>query len=107
REKTGQPILHVTGVDVVADIYGVKETILAIKGYVTRMRETGDLSILLLKPGYPDLEKILAATADIHLKITRKHGIALVYGIKPRTNLHVLEMDTSKGYPMPKLTPIT
>jgi len=106
RERTGKPILHVTGVDVIVDIYGVKETVTAIKGYVTRMRETGDLSILLLKPGYPELTKILAATADIHLKITRKYGIALVHGIKPRTSLHVLEMDASMGYPMPKLTPI-
>jgi len=106
RERTGKPILHVTGVDVIADIYDVKETVLAIKSYVTRMRETGDLSILLLKLGYPDLEKILAATADIHLKITREYGIVLVHGIKPRTSLHVLEMDVSKGYPMPRLTPI-
>ncbi|MEM2593904.1 MAG: hypothetical protein QXV96_03240, partial [Candidatus Bathyarchaeia archaeon] len=62
--------------------------------------------IVLLKPGYPRLAKILSATADIHLKITREHGAVLVYGVKPRTNLHVLEMDASKGYPMPKLTPI-
>ncbi|MEM1585826.1 MAG: ATPase domain-containing protein [Candidatus Bathyarchaeia archaeon] len=106
RERTGKPILHITGVDMIADIYGVKETVTTIKGYVTRMRETGDLSILLLKPGYPELAKILAATADIHLKITRKYGIVLVHSIKPRTSLHVLEMDASMGHPMPKLTPI-
>jgi len=106
RDRTGQPILHITGVDVIADIYGVKETVTAIKSYVTRMRETGDLSILLLKPGYPELVKILAATADTHLKITRTYGSVLVHGIKPRTSLYVLEMDSSKGHPMPKLTPI-
>ncbi|MEM2189489.1 MAG: hypothetical protein QXI27_07190 [Nitrososphaerota archaeon] len=50
RERTGKPILHVTGVDVIADIYGVKETVTAIKSHVTKMRETEDLSILLLKP---------------------------------------------------------
>ncbi|MEM2321249.1 MAG: hypothetical protein QXS79_05150 [Candidatus Bathyarchaeia archaeon] len=106
RERTGQPILHITGVDVVADMYGVKETVSAVKGYVAKMRETGDLSILLLKPGYPELTKILGATADVHLKITRKYEIVLVHGIKLRTNLYALEMDTSMGYSMPKLTPI-
>jgi len=105
-ESTGQPILHVIGVDTLTDNYGVRETISAIRTYATRVRETGGLGIALLKPGYPRLAKILSATADIHLKITREHGAVLVYGVKPRTNLHVLEMDTSKGYPMPKLTPI-
>jgi KaiC/GvpD/RAD55 family RecA-like ATPase len=106
RERTEQPILHITGVDMLIDIYGVKETLSAIRTYAARMRETGDLGIILLKPGYPRLAKILGATADTHLKITREHGSVLVYGVKPRTNLHILEMDTSKGYPMPKLTPI-
>jgi len=105
-ESTGQPILHVIGVDTLIDNYGVGETISAIRTYATRVRETSGLGIVLLKPGYPRLAKILSATADIHLRITREHGAVLVYGVKPRTNLHVLEMDASKGYPMPKLTPI-
>jgi hypothetical protein len=88
------------------DTYGVKETLSAIRNHAARMRKTGDLGIILLKPGHPRLAKILSATADTHLKITREHGSALVYGVKPRTNLHILEMDTSKGHPMPKLTPI-
>jgi KaiC/GvpD/RAD55 family RecA-like ATPase len=106
REKTGKPILHIIGVDMLIDAYGVKETLSLIKTYVPRMRETGDLSIILLKPSYPRLAKILDATADVHLKITREHGSVLIYGVKPRTNLYVLEMDTSEGYIMPKITPI-
>jgi hypothetical protein len=106
KERTGQPILHITGVDMLIDAYGVKETLSLIKTYVPRMRETEDLSIILLKPSHPKLAKILSATADVHLKITREHGSVLIYGVKPRTNLHILEMDTSKGHPMPKLTPI-
>ena len=105
-EKTGKPILRITGVDMLIGAYGVKETISLIKTCVTRVREAGNLGIILLKPGYPRLAKIIGATVDIHLKITREHGSVLIYGVKPRTNLHILEMDTSKGYPMPKLTPI-
>ncbi|MEM3898616.1 MAG: hypothetical protein QXD34_02270 [Candidatus Bathyarchaeia archaeon] len=73
---------------------------------VTWIREYGGLAIILLKPGYPQVAKILSALADVHLKITRKYGTVLVYGIKPRTNLYALEVDTSKSYTMPKLTPI-
>ncbi|MCX8170732.1 MAG: AAA family ATPase [Candidatus Bathyarchaeota archaeon] len=105
-ESTGQPVLHITGVDTMIDMYGVREVLSALRAYATRVMEAGGLSIILLKPGYPKLAKILGALADVHLKITREHGAVLVYGIKPRTNLHVLEMDVSRGYPMPKLTQI-
>jgi hypothetical protein len=40
------------------------------------------------------------------MRLTEKFGTVLLYGVKPRTNLYVLEMDVSKGYPMPRLTPI-
>ncbi|MEM1508137.1 MAG: hypothetical protein QXN40_08505 [Candidatus Bathyarchaeia archaeon] len=90
--RTGQPILRISGADMLIDAYG--------------LREIGGLGIVLLKPGYPRLAKILSSIADIHLRITREHGAVLVYGVKPRTSLHVLEMDVSKGYAMPKLTPI-
>ncbi|MEM1997171.1 MAG: ATPase domain-containing protein [Candidatus Bathyarchaeia archaeon] len=106
-ESTSQPILHVIGVDTLIDDDGVRETISAIRTYATRVRETDGLGIVLLKPGYPRLAKILSATADVHLRITREHGAVLVYGVKPRTNIHVLEMDTSMGYAMPRLTQIT
>ncbi|MEM2327017.1 MAG: ATPase domain-containing protein [Candidatus Bathyarchaeia archaeon] len=105
-ERTGQPVLRIVGTDMLINTYGVKETLSAIRIDFTRVKEMEGLGIVLLKPGYPRLAKILSATADIHLKITREHGAVLVYGVKPRTNLHVLEMDASKGYPMPKLTPI-
>lgn len=105
-ERTGQPALHISGADMLIDAYGLKGTISAIRAYTTRVRETGSLGITVLKPGYPKLAKILGATADIHLRITREHGAILVYGVKPRTGLHALEMDKSKGYAMPKLTPV-
>jgi len=59
-----------------------------------------------LKPGTPTLSRLVGAIADVHLKVTREHGCLLVYGVKPRTPVYVMELDTSEGYPMPKLTPI-
>ncbi|MEM2715064.1 MAG: ATPase domain-containing protein [Candidatus Bathyarchaeia archaeon] len=105
-KETGQPVLRIVGADTLIDTYGVKEALSALRACAMRARETESLCIILLKPGYPRVAKILSAMADVHLRITREHGSVLVYGVKPRTNLHVLEMDASKGYPIPKLTPI-
>ncbi|MEM0007902.1 MAG: ATPase domain-containing protein [Candidatus Bathyarchaeia archaeon] len=105
-ERTGQPVLRITGVDMLTDVYGIKETISILKMDATWIKENGGLGIILLKPGYPQLAKTLGAIADIHLKITREHGTIIVCGVKPRTCFYALEMDTSKGYAMPKLTPI-
>jgi circadian clock protein KaiC len=107
REKTGQPILSIVGVDMPLSYYGENATLKAINTGIAWCRENESLDILLLKPGYPKMAEILGATADIHLKITREHGTLILYGVKPRTGLHMVEMDTSKGYRLPKLTPIT
>ena len=105
-ERTGQPILRVTGADTLISAYGLKEALSVWNFDASRIRETGGLGILILKPGYSKLAKILAATADVHLKIARECGVPIVYGIKPRTGFYAIEMDVSKGYAMPKLTPI-
>lgn len=106
RERTGQPVLNIIGVDTLVDIYGVKKVVPFLRDCATRVRETNGLSIFILKPDYPRLARVLGALADTHLKVTREHGSILVCGIKPRTNLYVLEMDVSRGYVLPKLTPI-
>jgi hypothetical protein len=106
RRRTRKPLLHIIGVDTLVDTYGEKEALWLIRTGLTISRAMGDLFIALLKPGYPRVAEVLGATADVHLKVTREHGVVLIYGVKPRTNLHVLEMDVSEGYSMPKLMPI-
>ena len=106
REMTGQPILHFVGADMFIDTYGPRDALSAIRNHSVRVREKGDLYMILLKPGRPRLSEILSAFSEVHLKITRKYGCVIIYGIKPRTPLYALEMDISKGYFMPKLTQI-
>lgn len=105
-EKTGQPVLRITGADILVDVYGAKEALSILRIDAIKIKETRGLGIVLLKPGYPRLAKILGSIADVRLRVTREHGAVLVYGIKPRTNLYVLEMDTYGGYAAPKLTPV-
>jgi circadian clock protein KaiC len=106
RLSTKQPVLYVTEADTLIDAYGEREALWFLRMSFTRTRETGGLSIVLVRPGYSRAAEILGSLAHVHLKMTREHGAVLVYGIKPRTSVYVLEMDTSEGYPMPRLTPI-
>jgi circadian clock protein KaiC len=105
-ERTGQPVLDVNGADMLIDAYGPAGALTYLKACATKAREVGGLCVIILKPGYPRLAKILASMADVHLKFTRRHRVVFVYGVRPTTGLYALEMDTSEGYPMPKLTPI-
>lgn len=44
--------------------------------------------------------------ADIHLKMVERNGSVILYGLKPRTPLYVLERDVSMGYPVAKLAEV-
>ena len=103
---TGQHVLRITGVGTLRSIYGDEATINILNLDATRLRERGNLGILILKPDSKHLVKAIGAIADMHFKMTREHGALLFYGIKPRTCIYAVEADTSKGYLLPKLTPI-
>jgi hypothetical protein len=104
--STKQPVLYVTEADTLIDAYGEREALWFLRMSLTRTREAEGLGMILIRPGYSRAAEILGSLAHVHLKMTREHGTVLVYGIKPRTNVYVLEVDTSEGYPMPRLTPI-
>ena len=105
-EETCQPLLYVIGVDSLLANYGTNDTIRMLNLGATLTRECEGLLFLLLKPGYPRVSEILNAIAEIHLRMIQKHGALLLYGLKPRTRLHFVEMDVTEGYPQQRLTPI-
>jgi len=106
RQATNQPIISVSSANTLASYYGeaVCEKILGQEAI--RIRKHRSLGIILMKPGYENLTRRLSSIITTHLKIVREHGCLLLYGLNPRTGLYAVEMDTSKGYPLPKLTPI-
>jgi len=106
HEETSHPLLYIIGVDNLLAHYRTNDTLKVLNSSATLTREYKGLLLLLLKSGYPRVSEILNAIAEIHLKIIQKHGALLLYGLKPRTRLHFVEMDITKGYPQPKLTPI-
>jgi circadian clock protein KaiC len=105
-KETSKPPLHVIGIDSLIAQYGMENAIKILNIGVTAIREGGSLGIFLLKPGHPEASDILNAVVDVHLKIIREHGALLLYGLKPRTPLHFVEMDVSRGYPLPQLSPV-
>ncbi|MBS7615069.1 hypothetical protein KEJ18_04990 [Candidatus Bathyarchaeota archaeon] len=106
HKTKGQPLLHIIGIDKLITHYSVNDALKVLNSSVTMARQRGDLCIFVLKPCYYNVSDVLSSFADIHLKIIREHGAILVFGVKPRTHLNFVELDLSKGYPLPKLTPI-
>ena len=105
--ETGQPALTVVGLDTVLAYYNEKDCMKLLGQDAIRIRGRSALGILVLKPGYGHLVERLSGMFEAHLKVIKVNGALLFYGVKPRTRLYCVETDVSKGYPMPKLTPIT
>jgi KaiC/GvpD/RAD55 family RecA-like ATPase len=104
--KTGKPILSFIGLDTLIAIYGEEAYEKILNLIITSTRKFDSATMLIAKPIRKTLSKKLGSMVDFYLRLTREHGSLLLYGIKPRTGIYVMEMDVSKGYPLPKLTPI-
>jgi hypothetical protein len=106
RAETGQPNLSIVGTDTLITLYGEERCEEILNLSATEARRVGAAVIAIVKAGRRELATKLSPIADVYLRLAREHGCLLLYGIKPRTGLYSVEMDTSKGYPLPKLTPI-
>ncbi|MEM1539628.1 MAG: ATPase domain-containing protein [Candidatus Bathyarchaeia archaeon] len=104
--ETGQPILLLIGADVFTSLYGEKESEQLLNVIATLTRTTRSVTIVIIKAGQRNLAVKLSAIADVYLRLTRRRGTLLLYGVKPRTGLYTVNIDNSMGYQIPKLTPI-
>ena len=83
-----------------------EEVIPVIYRAVDELRERGGLAVWIVTLTYQWIVDRLAALADVHLKITRKHECVLLYGVKPRTPLYNVQPDPTGKIPIPSLIPI-
>jgi len=104
--KVSRPILLMVCAATLATLYGEKEGLEILKTVVAHAKNAGAILIAIIGAGYRDLAIKLSLLADFYLRLTRKHGCLILYGVKPKTGLYGVECDVSKGYPLPKLTPI-
>ncbi|HZY70831.1 MAG TPA: hypothetical protein VFF67_07645, partial [Thermoplasmata archaeon] len=65
----------------------------------------GNLGIGLLKPGLLVSSEILNMM-DTYFRIINIDNAPCIYGIRPRTTIHSISIDTSTGAPHALLTPI-
>ncbi|MEM2739710.1 MAG: ATPase domain-containing protein [Candidatus Bathyarchaeia archaeon] len=101
-----QPPLAMAGLDTLIANYGVENSIRVINLSIRETRIVGGLNIVIVKPIHPRIAEALPSISRIHLKLSREHGTYILYGVKPRTGLYALDVDTSRGYIETKLTPI-
>jgi len=72
---------------------------------VSRTKHVGNLGIGLLKPGLLVSSEILNMM-DTYFRIINIDNAPCIYGIRPRTTIYAISVDSSKGAPHAVLTPI-
>jgi len=101
-----QPALVSVSLDAGLSLYGEAQGRRLLDLTASTVRGRASLFLLVGRESPDNLTDKISSIVDFHLKLTREHGSLLLYGVKPRTPLYAVETDTSKGYPIPRLTPI-
>jgi len=105
-QKTGKPLLTFLGLDTAEAAFGEENLKKMLDQLVTDNRITECLLIVASKPGVGEILPFASNMADTYLKMIYENGIALFYGIRPKTSFYAVETDSTEGYKLPKFTPI-
>lgn len=98
-----QPPLIILGMDRLA--VKVKDAATNIAYFASNVISSiGGLVIFFVKPVYSWMIERLAPISDYHIKIIKKYGRVIVYGIKPRTQYYIVE--PTEDNLAPRLIPI-
>jgi KaiC/GvpD/RAD55 family RecA-like ATPase len=106
-KTVGSPPLIVISMDSLEFNYELEDVLKMVSRIAAWTRRNNALSLLADKSSYPELTRKISSIASIHLKLTRRHGCLLLYGIKPMIHLHAVKIETGKGYYETRLIPIT
>ncbi len=99
KEQTeGRPILRILAEETDEYMYGIRGILAKAPQSVTRTAIHGDLSLAIAGP-HLECTKYLAQLANTHLRVREYRGYILLYGVKPRTDIHIAEIDLSDGIP--------
>jgi gas vesicle operon resressor len=105
RGPENKPILEYTAFDTLESLMGDQVAIRMYFHGVRRTKLLGNLGIGLLKPGLLVSSEILNMM-DTYFRIINIDNAPCIYGIRPRTTIHSISIDTSRGPPHARLTPI-
>jgi KaiC/GvpD/RAD55 family RecA-like ATPase len=107
-ETFHQTSLYMEGIDTLFSSFGPENVVKVLNATMTASRSHGNLDLMILRPGIPapSLYEMLRSVSDVHLKLIKKQGALLFYGLKPWTGIFAVQTDKSQGYPWPKLVPL-
>ncbi len=101
-QATGQPILQNLNIDTVAAEYKT-DIVSFLDLYMRISRAAGNLTLVILRSQASDVRGMIEPLTDLHLKMDMFHDALVLYGVKPRIELHFVQPDASRGYLMPEL----
>lgn len=106
RQKTGQPVLEVVGIDTQEARYGEEayKELLSVSSELTR--KEGNLTIRITRPGLEGLTRRCANVSDVHMKMVELSGAVLVYMEKPRSGLFYMDTEAGGGNIRITLSPL-
>jgi len=106
-DETGlpdKPVYRFVSLDALAS-YCKEGVVRSVVAYLAQRTRTNSLLVLSAFANFERSHAVSNMSAT-HLRLEEMNGAAVMYGIKPETGYYVMEIDTSKGYPDLKLTPI-
>lgn len=104
--RAGKPPICILSSDALALHHGVDGVLKTLHKLMTVIKETDGLILCLMESTFPELAQKLPPLSSMHLKLTRKHGCLLLYGVKPRTPLLAVEANISNNHLETRLTSI-
>ncbi|MCI4360279.1 MAG: hypothetical protein L3J91_01100 [Thermoplasmata archaeon] len=105
RGPEQKPFLEYTAFDTLESLMGDQVAIRMYFHGVQRTKLVGNLGIGLLKPGLLVSSEILNMM-DTYFRIINIDNAPCIYGIRPRTTIYSISVDSERGPPHAKLTPI-
>ncbi len=105
RAGKDRPVFSLIDLAMIEYIYGREAELKVLGKAMASVRRYGDTRLNVAKPSVT-LIKEFRDVCDIHLRMRTVNGTIIMYGVKPHTGLYHFDIDISKGYPMPKLTPV-
>lgn len=104
----GKPVFRSIGYDTLESLYPSEPEKMfeAVGLEMMRTKGGGDLSYAIARPSFYILNKA-RDLVEWHFMMTRKNGLLMLQGIKPRTALYGVDCDVSRGYPFMKLRLLT
>lgn len=101
-----KPVFSFIDLTTIEHVYGRDAELKVLGREIASVRRSGDIRLYFARPSVT-LTKEIGDIADVHLRMRMVDGTAVIYGVRPYTGVYHYDIDTSLGYPMPKLTPIT